>query len=179
MNDFRGPSYLSPTVEHIDHPASELLRTWRDEGVPANTSSDPWTYEQKDRCVARGCHKSANEHAAFLREEMAEFIEDRFWVVLPYDQVRDIEELQFSPAAVKDERDRKPRLLCDHSWPWEWTSVNETTIAHAPPEAMQFGGALPRILRQVRHANPKFGPTRLNKHDLKDGFYRLFLKARQ
>ena len=74
VNDFRGPSYLSPTVEDIDHPASELLRTWRDEGVPARTSSEPWTYEQKDRCVARGCHKSAIEHASFLREEMAEFI---------------------------------------------------------------------------------------------------------
>jgi hypothetical protein len=55
--------------------------------------------------------------------------------------------------------------------------VNETTIAHAPPEAMQFGRALLCILWLLRHANPKFGPTRLAKYDVKDWFYRLFLRA--
>ena len=29
----------------------------------------------------------------------------------------------------------------------------------------------------VRHANPKYGPVRASKQDIKDGFYRLFLKA--
>ena len=140
-----------------------------------HTSSPPWTTEQKDRCLKRGCHPSATEHAEFLRDEMAEFIENRFWAVLPYDLVRDLEDLFASPAAVKDERDRKPRLLCDHSWPWEWHSVNETTLAHAPPEAMQFGGTLPRLLYLARHQNPKFGPLKGAKHDLKDGFYRMFL----
>jgi hypothetical protein len=83
-----------------------------------------------------------------------------------------------SPAAVKDERERKPRLLCNHSWPWlGWPSVNKTTVANAPPEAMQFGRALPRILWLLRHANPKFGPARLAKYDVKDGFYHLFLRA--
>ena len=76
---------------------------------------------------------------------MANFIDHKQWVVLPYDDVRHLP-LMFSPAAVKDERDRKPRLLCDHSWSWHWESINETTIPHSPPEAMQFGGALPRIL---------------------------------
>jgi hypothetical protein len=42
---------------------------------------------------------------------------------------------------------------------------------------MQFGGALHRVLRRVRHADPKFGPVYLTKHDIKDGFYRMFLKA--
>jgi hypothetical protein len=44
---------------------------------------------------------------------------------------------------------------------------------------MQFGGALHRVLRHVRHANPKFGPVYLAKHDIKDGFYRMFLQASQ
>ena len=47
-----------------------------------------------------------------------------------------------------------------------------------PPEAMQFGGALQRLPRATRRANPRCGPTRLSKHDLKDGFYRMFLRAR-
>jgi hypothetical protein len=108
---------------------------------------------------------------------MAEFIESKFWVVLPYDLVRDQVDLMLCPAAVKDERDRKPRLLSDHSWPWPWGAVNDMTVPHAPPEAMQFGGVLPRTLHLVRHANPKFGPPKLNKQDVKDGFYRLYLRA--
>ena len=40
---------------------------------------------------------------------------------------------------------------------------------------MQFGWALERLLYKVRHADPKFGPVRISKADIKDGFYRLFL----
>ena len=177
VNEFRGPSYLSPDLEEITHAASELLRYWRDEGVPAETTQPPWTDDQKDHSIRRGCHPSANEHSTFLREEMAELIESKFWAVLPYDLIRHLEELMLSPAAVKEERERKPRLLCDHSWPWPWGSTNESTVAHAPPEAMQFGGALHRLLYLVRHANPKFGPVRANKQDIKDAFYRMFLRA--
>lgn len=175
VTGFRGPSYLSEELETLEHPASTLLAEWRDNGVPVKTTSAPWTLEQKDECVRRGCHPSAIEHGEFLREEMAEFVGNRFWAVLPYDTIRHLENLMFSPSAIKTERERKPRLLCDHSWPWPWGSINSTTIPHAPPEAMQFGGTLPRILYYARHANPKFGPVRGSKQDLKDGFYKLAL----
>jgi hypothetical protein len=83
---------------------------------------------------------------------MAKFVESKFWVVLPYETIRHLQALMMTPVAVKDERERKPRLLCDHSWPWlGWPSVNKTTVAHAPPEAMQFGHALPCILWLLRH----------------------------
>ena len=179
VNEFRGPSYLSTELDDIDHPAAALLRRWREEGVPVLTSSDPWSLDQKDACIERGCHKSAKDHSVFLREELAEFVESKFWAVLPYPLVRELE-LMLSPAAVKEERERKPRLLCDHSWPWSgWTSVNDSTLAHAPPEAMQFGRTLTRLLTDIRHSNPKFGPVRTAKYDIKDGFYRLFLRARE
>jgi hypothetical protein len=173
VNAFRGRSYLAETIASVDHPATPLLQTWRDQGVPVLSSSPPWPPEALDSCVARGCHRSASEHAAFLREEMAEFIENKFWVALPYDAVKHLPNLQLSPAAVKEERDRKPRLLCDHSW----YPVNEQTVPHSPPEAMQFGGTLHRVLQLVRHANPSYGYTHLCKHDIKDGYYRLFLNA--
>ena len=105
---------------------------------------------------------------------MAEFIDNKFWAVLPHELVKHLD-LMFSPAAVKDERDRKPRLLCDHSWPWPWGCINDATLPHAPPEAMQFGRTLPRILHLARHANPRFGPVKGSKHDMKDGYYKLFL----
>ena len=40
-------------------------------------------------------------------------------------------------------------------------------------EAMQFGHALDRILREILLANPIFGPVHLIKLDLSDGFYRI------
>ena len=66
VNEFRGPSYLAQDLDNVDHPAAELLRHWRDEGVPAETTSPPWTTEQRDACVERGCHQSANQHSEFL-----------------------------------------------------------------------------------------------------------------
>ncbi len=170
---FRGRSYLADELDQLDHPAAPLLRQWRDHGVPALSSSPPWPSHVKDSYVARGCHRSAAENSDFLREEMSEFIDNRFWVVLPYALVRDMPQLQLSPAAVKEERERKPRLLCDHSW----YPVNDDTLPHAPPEAMQFGGALARIMRDVRHADPAHGPVYLSKYDIKDGYYRMFLAA--
>ena len=126
VESFRGRSYLAPELDTIDHPAAELLRNWRDAGVPADMNCPPWTAEMKDYCIERGCHKSANEHAEFLREELSEFVESKYWVVLPYQTVRNLEHLMLSPAAVKEERERKPRLLCDHSWPWAgWPSIND------------------------------------------------------
>ena len=177
VSAFRGPSYLADNIDDVDHPAKDLLRLWRDSGVPANTDTEPWSLAQKDACIQRGCHQSAIEHSDFLREEMAEFIENRFWVVLPYELVRHFVQLMLWPAAVKEERDRKPRLLCDHSWPWGWPALNECTEHHAPPEAMQFGATLPRLLHKIRHSNPRFGPVRSLKLDVKDSFYRLFLSA--
>ena len=55
--------------------------------------------------------------------------------------------------------------------------LNESTDPHSPPEAMQFGGALLRVLYLIRHADPKFGPTKASKHDVTDGFYCMFLRA--
>ena len=63
----------------------------------------------------------------------------------------------------------------DHSWPWPWDNINANTLPGAPPEAMQFGSMLQRLMYFSRHANPKFGPVKGNKQDVKDGFYRMFL----
>ncbi len=172
---FRGPSYLSRDLEGLDHPARDLLRLWRDEGVPVLTSDAPWSSALKNERFERGCHKSANDHAEFLREELAEFIENKFWAVLPHALVKDLPNLQLTPAAVKEERERKPRVLCDHSF----YTTNELTLPHSPPESMQLGGALLRVLRNVRRANARYGPIRAAKHDVKDGFCRMFLNPTQ
>jgi hypothetical protein len=164
---------LADELNGVEHPAANLLREWRDNGVPVLTSSEPWSDDLKDSHVERGCHRSANEHSVFLREEMSEFIDKRFWAVLPYSVIRDLPQLQLLPAAIKEEHEQKLRLLCNHSW----NPVNENTLPHSPPEFMQIRGALHRVLQQVHHANPCYGQVHLCKFDIKDLFYHMFLKA--
>ena len=48
LRSFKDRSYLSPSVGDIDHPAAKLLQRWREDGVPVNTSSPPWSSDQKD-----------------------------------------------------------------------------------------------------------------------------------
>ena len=107
---------------------------------------------------------------------MADNIDDKFWIMLPHEQARDLPQLMLSPAAVKEDKERRLRLLCDHSWDFGWPSINKVTKPHAPPVAMQFGHALHRVLHQMRHANPRLNPVRTSKQDVKDGFHRLFLR---
>ena len=155
MNESRGRSYLSESVGTINHPAAEYLQDLRDNGIPAKSTAPEWTEEEKMNRFYRGAHASAEMNKAFIREEMAEFMECGFWTVLPLHLVKDLPGFRPSPLGVKEERERKPRLVCDHSF----FEVNETTLKWAPAEAMQFGGTLHRILSAVRHANPEFGPV--------------------
>jgi len=143
------------------------------DGAPVHTSNKPWTLDRKDECFERGCHQSAVEHSKFLRDKLANFIDNKFWMVLPCALVRELENLQLSPAGVKPERDRRPRLVGDHSW----FPVNDLTLPNVLKEAMQFGRALQRLLHASRHAHLRYVPVFLSKHDLKDGFHRLFLRA--
>ena len=163
----RGPSLLSEAVQHLPHPAAPLLHRIRTEGVPVTMADAEWSSEQIHNMARRGPHKSAMDHAAFVREEMANFAEQGFWVVLPLHEVEDRERLRLSPLGVVPQRDRRPRLINDLTF----SGVNAQTVRTGPAEAMQFGHALLRILYQIRHSNPKFGPVYAMKVDIADGFY--------
>ena len=91
------------------------------------------------------------------------------WLVLPAKAVLHLPGLRVSPPGVVPQRERRPRWICDYSW---W-GVNQDTLPLAAMEAMQFGHALDRILREILLADPAFGPVHLLKVDLSDGFYRL------
>jgi hypothetical protein len=172
---YRGPPLLSEAVAHLPHPAAALLHDIRTNGVPVNVGGEEWTREKLEATAARAPHKSAQEHAAFVREEMADFCRQGFWVVLPLDEVIDMELLRLSPLGVVPQRDRRPRLINDLTF----SDVNANTIKTGPAEAMQFGRALQRILYQVRHSNPEHGPVYASKLDVADGFYRLGVNTRQ
>jgi hypothetical protein len=95
------------------------------------------------------------------------------WLVLPYSSVHDLPGLRISPPGVVPQREQRPRWIVDYSW-WK---VNHDTLPLAPVEAMQFGHALDRILREILLANPRLGPVALMKLDICDGFYRIALNV--
>ena len=68
----------------------------------------PWSDAIIQCCADWGPHPSANLFWDFLHDEMADFIEVGFWVVLPLDQVCSLgRDLQLSPLAVKDEGEKR------------------------------------------------------------------------
>lgn len=97
------------------------------------------------------------------------FCQQGFWVVLPLQVALTLPHLRLSQLGVVPQRNRRPRLIVNYTY----SGVNEETARIAPPEAMQFGKALQRILRRLVHANPRYGPVWLAKIDIADGFYRI------
>ena len=167
--------HLSATVQKLPHRAAPLLDQLRNQGAPVVFSTPAWTPERLQACLDRGPHSSARDHAAFVRDEMADFVEKGFWTVLPYRLVQHLPNLRLSPLGVVPQRDRRPRLIVDLSF----YDVNAETIPHAPPEAMQFGRTLDRLLAKARHADPAYGPVHMLKVDIADGFYRVGLDPDQ
>lgn len=172
VSKVHGPSSLQDNMQLLDHPAGEFLASLHEHGVPCIQSDPDWTLSQLDERMARGCHRSATEHKAFIRDEMADFVDSGFYAVLPYSKVRHLPGLRLSPLGIKEERDRRARLVVDHTW----FGVNLNTMEYTTKEAMQFGGALYRVLAKIHHADPKYGKVFLAKYDIKDGFYRMMIR---
>jgi len=159
-------------VETLNHKASHLLSYYKKTGVPVTMHTRPWTPGKIASALARGPHKSAKEHVPFLRSEYCDMIKKGHWVLLPADALSQYTDLRLSPLGVVPQHDRRPRTIVDYSY----FGVNDETLALAPHEAMQFGRALPRLLRKIHEANPRFGPVYLSTVDIADGFYRIGLR---
>jgi hypothetical protein len=72
------------------HLARRYLRQYKARGVPITMADTPWTEAEIRGVLNRGPHKSAYEFNDFLRDDMADYIEKGFWVVLPYHLVKDL-----------------------------------------------------------------------------------------
>jgi hypothetical protein len=157
----------------LQHPATSLVRHLATTGFPAHMTTPPWTLAQRDQAVQRGPHNSAHLYREFLRDELADMVDRATWVVLPYHQLRHVPNLRVSPMGVVPQHERRPRPIVDYSF----SGVNSDTMRIAPVDAMQFGRALERIITQVVHSNPRFGPVQFFKVDIADGFYRVWLQV--
>ena len=153
------------------HPASRLLHHYKKHGVPVTLADDPWTPHEVQASIDRGPHKSAYEYLDFLREDMADMVDKRFWVVLPFADVKDLQHLRLSPIGVVPQRNRRPRPIVDFTY----YGVNDASQPNAPMEAMQFGRTLDRLLRKILLSDPQKGKVYLIKVDLSDGFYRVHI----
>jgi hypothetical protein len=136
-------------------------------------STGPWSARDKAQAAARGSHKSSHGEREFVATEILDFVQQGYWLVLPYDVVTAWPALRISPLGVVPQRDRRPRLIVDYTF----SGVNIDTVPLAPREAMQFGRALQRILSAIVHADPRYGPVKLAKIDIADGFYRVWLRV--
>lgn len=148
-----------------------MLHHFRKVGAPIKQTNAPWPNEQLQAAVNRGCHQSANLHAPFLYDELSDMIDKGQWLVLPYNLAKTLPNLRLSPIGVVPQHERRPRTIVDYTF----SGVNQTTVPLAFPESMQFGRALDRILRLVAEADPRHGPVYLNKVDISDGFYNIWL----
>jgi hypothetical protein len=160
-------------LDNVLHPARCLLRYYKHRGVPVKFSTPPWTCHHVQCALARGPHKSAHKHWAYLEEEFVDMINKGQWIVLPYSKVKHLPSLRISPPGVIPQRDRQLRWIMDYSL---W-NVNDDMLPLAAVESMQFGHALERVLREILLANPAFGPVYLIKLNISDGFYRIALNV--
>jgi hypothetical protein len=153
------------------------LEHLRKRGANVTLTTPPWDEQRVDEILKRGSHKSAVEYADFLREELLDFVQKGFWLVLPCRPMtkykRILRSLRISPMGVVPQRARQLQVIVDYTF----YGLNAETLKLAPRDAMQFGKALERILQTIVDANPRFGPVQLIKVDIADGFYRILLNA--
>jgi hypothetical protein len=164
---------IAPGVDNLDHPASNLLPSYRKSGVPVPviTKTQPWSQARINAALKLGPHKSAKTEHAFLRTELRDVIKKGHWTLLPASLVKNLKNLRISPIGVVPQRDHRSRTIIDYSF----YNVNEDTAPIAPRESMQSGRELHRILRSILEANPISGHVYLCKVDIADGFYRVWL----
>ena len=148
-----------------------MVRTLGTTGSPVLLTTKPWTLLQKDAAIQQGPHKSAHDYVEFLREELADMVDQATWMVIPYHRLRKLRHLRILPMGVVPQHECHSRPIVDYTY----SNVNQETAPLAPHKAMQFGHALEFILAHVVHSNPKFGPVHFLKIDIADGFYQVWL----
>ncbi len=168
----RGASNVTQTVHRLDHKAARLLDHLRRRGAGVTLTTAPWSAEQQCTAIARGSHQSSYGEREFVHQEIYDFCQQGYWLVLPFEVVKGWPSLRISPLGVVPQRDRRPRLIVDYTW----SQVNQDTLKLAPTEAMQFGRTLHRVLSNIVHADPRYGPVKLAKIDIADGFYRVWIQ---
>ena len=75
--------------------------------------------------------------------------------IFPLEEVNALCNLCIPLVAVIPQVGRRPRLI----FYFTWSGLNEASKFLSPTEAMRFGGALQRILKQVLTVDPRLVPV--------------------
>ncbi len=125
-----------------------------------------------EAALKKGCHRSATLAAAYVHSELADQPTFGHICLLPWSQARHLPNLRLSPVGSIPQAGRRDRLIYDYTW----SGTNRAVHKRAPPEAMQFGGALHRLLHAIVDADPGHGPVHMAKVDLSDAYMRVWLR---
>ncbi len=162
----------------LSHPVMPYLLRLAKHGVPAPSQSKPWSLHRILKAWHRGPHISAAKlYAPFVLEDMFNMVREGYWCVLPFSAVQHLPHLKLSPAGVVPQRERRPRIILDYSFPSD-ANVNADSLPIAPMHAMQFGQAFQCLLQRIVYCNRHYGPPWMAKLDLVDGYYRVPLSPR-
>ena len=101
---------------NINHPAQELLKKYKSQGVPVKCHTQVWTKGMLDRAIRRGTHKLCYNYMDFLEVEFKDMISKGQWMVLSYKAVKGFKGLRLSPPGMVPQRERRPRWIVDYSW---------------------------------------------------------------
>ena len=88
---------LHENVKSLPHLAAAYLHDLRADGVPVQCTTPMWASKRIDQSMQRGPHPSTRPYLHFLESDMADMITKGYWVVLPYDLVKNIPNLRISP----------------------------------------------------------------------------------
>jgi hypothetical protein len=95
------PSDHPANLSALPHPAASLLQQLALHGVPAPSSSPPWSYTKLSDVLRRGAHSSAqHQYRNFLIEDMLDMVEKGYWAVLPFSILQHYTHLKLSPEGV-------------------------------------------------------------------------------
>ena len=122
--------------------------------------------EENEEEIRYGTYDSANKEADFINVDLSEQVQAGQMAVFPLEAVNALHNLWLSPVEVIPHVRRRPRPIFDFTW----SGLNNISKRLAPMEAMQFGGALQHILKQVLTADPRIGPVYLSMVDLEDSY---------
>jgi hypothetical protein len=125
-----------------------------------------------EAALSYGCHRSATLAADYVRGELAEQVSFGHICLLPWSLAQNLPNLRLSPVGSIPQSGRRPRIIYNYTW----SGTNRAIATQDNPEAMQFGGALYRLLHAILDADPGHGPVHMAKVDLSNAYMRIWLR---
>jgi len=98
----RSDNDLHQAVQELPHPTVHILDHLRRHGAPIVLRTPLWSMAQRNQAMERGSHQSATLHLKFLEQEMLTMVKKGQWLILPYEDIKNLPNLRLSPPSATD-----------------------------------------------------------------------------